>query len=278
MPPRDLEHRVLIVTGASSGIGAAVAEAAGAAGMRVALNARRADRLDAVAERVRAAGGEALAVPGDVTEPGDVGRLIAEATTAFGGVDAVLANAGYGLEKRFDETSMEEHRAIFEANLFGTLHTLRAGLDAVRAKPAGLRHLLVTSSCVSELGPPRYGAYAATKAAQDSIAQALRAEVAAEGVAVTTIHPVGTRTEFFDTAAGRSGKERAQADTNTPKLFTQTADHVAKRVLGALRKPVAEVWPSRVSRFAFAAATAFPGLTARGLARGEERMAGADPS
>ncbi len=87
---------------------------------------------------------------------------------------------------------------------------------------------------------------------------------------------MGTRTEFFDTAAGRSGRERAQADTNTPELFTQTAEHVAKRVLGALRKPVAEVWPSRVSRFAFAAATAFPGLTAWGLARGEAKMAGAD--
>ena len=272
MAARDLSGRTLVVTGASSGIGAAVAEAAGAAGMRVALNARRADKLDAVAERVRAAGGEALAVPGDVAEEADLRRLFEEAGAAFGGVDAALANAGYGVEKRFDETSMAEHRDIFETNYFGTLLTLRAGLGAVRANPGGLRHLLVTSSCVSELGPPRYGAYAATKAAQDAVAQALRAEVAGEGVEVTTIHPVGTRTEFFDTAAAHAGKRRAQADTNTPELFTQTPVHVARRVVGALRRPVAEVWPSRVSRFAFAAATALPGLTAWGLARGEARM------
>ena len=278
MRARTLTDAVLVITGASSGIGAAVAEAAGAAGMRVALNGRRAEKLDAVAARVRAAGGQALPVPGDVTEAGDVERLFAEAEAAFGGVDAALANAGYGLEKRFEETSMDEHRAIFETNHFGTLLTLRAGLEAVRRKPAGLRHLLVTSSCVSELGPPRYGAYAATKAAQDCVAQALRAEVAAEGISVTTIHPVGTRTEFFNEAATRSGKRRAQADTNTPALFTQTAEHVAERVVAALRRPRAEVWPSRPARFAFAAATAFPGLTAWGLARGEARMgASAEP-
>ena len=276
MPARDLSGRTLVVTGASSGIGAAVAEAAGAAGMKVALNARRAEKLDAVAGRVRAAGGEALAVPGDVTREADVRRLFEEAAAAFGGVDAALANAGYGVEKRFDATSMEEHRAVFEANYFGTLLTLRAGLDAVRSKPEGLRHLLVTSSCVSELGPPRYGAYAATKAAQDAVAQALRAEVAGEGVSVTTIHPVGTKTEFFDTAARHAGKGRTGADTNTPDLFTQTPEHVARRVVAALRKPVAEVWPSRSARFAFAAATALPGLTAWGLARGEAKMRAAD--
>ncbi|BAM05132.1 SDR family NAD(P)-dependent oxidoreductase [Phycisphaera mikurensis] len=272
MAARSLSNAVLVLTGASSGIGAAVAEAAGAAGMRAVLNGRRAEKLQAVAERVRAAGGEALAVPGDVTREADVEELFAAAAEAFGGVDAVLANAGYGLEKRFDATSMREHRAIFETNHFGTLLTLRAGLAAVRAEPGGLRHLLVTSSCVSELGPPRFGAYAATKAAQDAVAQALRAEVAAEGIRVTTIHPVGTRTEFFDTAAANSGTDRSLADTNTPDLFTQTAGHVARRVIAALKRPVAEVWPSRPARFAFAAATAFPGLTAWGLARAAARM------
>lgn len=277
MARRNLRNASLVITGASSGIGAAVAVAAGQAGMRVVLNGRREDKLQAVAARVREAGGEALAVAGDVDRDEDVRRLFEEAARAWGGVDAVLANAGYGLEKRFDQTSLDEHRAIFETNHFGTVRTLAAGLAAVRAHPSGLRHLLVTTSCVSELGPPNYGPYAATKAAQDATAQALRAEVAAEGISVTTIHPVGTRTEFFDTAARNSGRDEALADTNTPAMLTQTPEHVARRVIAALRRPKAEVWPSRPARFAFAAATAFPGLTAWALARGAARMEAPTP-
>jgi short-subunit dehydrogenase len=261
---RDLTGKVIAITGGSSGIGAATAQACAAAGMDVALSARRRDRLEAVAELVRQQGREAVVVPGDVTDAQAQQQFFEQAWQTLGRVDVIFANAGYGIFGSVLDTPEADHRAIFETNYFATLTTLKTGVPYLRRTENGLSHVLICSSAASEIALPMFGAYAATKAAQDAIAGAMRAELAETGIVVTSVHPVGTRTEFFDTARQRSPQTDAgqPGGANTPEMFTQSVDHVAKRIVAALRRPKAEVWPMRSARWSLALATALPGLTA----------------
>src|SRR5690606_27161512 len=107
----------------------------------------------------------------------------------------------------------------------------------------GLRHMLVCSSSAAEFAPPLYAVYAATKAAQDMVCGAMRAELRGEELTVSSVHPVGTRTGFFD-AAQRSGSQAADPVLlNTPEMFMQSPETVAKAVVRCLRRPKPEVWP-----------------------------------
>lgn len=251
---RKLNDRVIAITGASSGIGAATALACAEVGMDVALGARRQDRLNETAARVREAGRDALVIPCDVDRDEDVNRLIDEAVSKFGRLDAVFANAGVGLFGPVATTLDEHARGIFETNFFGTLRVIRASVPALRRQGRG--HILICSSAVSEIGLPMYGLYCATKAAQDSVASALRAELAHEGIDVSSVHPVGTRTDFFETTRVRSGV--ATNGFNTPSVLVQTPEKVARAVVKCLRRPKPEVWPQPLSRVGLAIVTACP--------------------
>ncbi|WP_428387450.1 SDR family NAD(P)-dependent oxidoreductase [Mucisphaera sp.] len=262
---RELKDKVLVVTGASAGIGAATAMEAARRGMRVVLSARRLEKLEEVAGRIEKEGGRARCVVGDVTDPASMGALMAEAVDAFGRIDVAYANAGYGLVKTVLDTTDEEHRAIFETNYFGTIHTVRAAMPALRETVDGLKQVVICSSCVSELGLPEMGAYCATKAAQDGLAGALRLELEPEGVAVTTVHPVGTTSDFFTTAAEQSGyRPKRRLLPDGPQ---QTPEHVAKRIVAAMERPRAEVWPMPGVRFGLGIATMFPSLGVWGARR-----------
>jgi short-subunit dehydrogenase len=275
--PRHLRDKVILITGASSGIGKATALACAWEGMHVSLAARRGDRLQQVAKQVSDLNRRAHFFTCNVANPQDVRQWIDEAYKTFGRVDAVFANAGYGLRSTFMDTPISAHRDIFETNYFGTVHTLREAFPYLADTRDGLRHLLVCSSCLSELAPPLHGVYAATKAAQDSITQAMRAELAGEGYSVTSVHPVGTRTEFGASLHDYTGK-RGSLDSDTPDFFKQDAEKVARAVVRALKNPKPEVWPMRSARLAAAFATAMPRLAAWGLARRYRQLADASPS
>jgi short-subunit dehydrogenase len=273
---RELTDKVIVITGASSGIGAATALACAEAGMDVALAARRADRLNEIAGQIEQRGRAALSVPCDVTDPEQLEQLFAQAWERFGRVDAVFANAGFGLFGSVLETPEADHRAIFEVNYFATLSTLKAAAPYLRKTENGLRHVLICASAGSEIGLPMFGAYTATKAAQDCIAGALRAELADEGIAVTSVHPVGTKTEFFDTVKARSTPTSAgePGTTNTPPGLMQSVEHVAKRIVAALRRPRPEVWPMRTARWGLALCTAMPRFAAYLMRRHYHRLMG----
>ncbi|MEE9404322.1 MAG: SDR family oxidoreductase [Algisphaera sp.] len=267
---RDLRDKVILITGASSGIGRATALACAAAGMHVSMMARRESKLIEVAKEVSALDAKTHYFVGNVADVGAVKTWVEQAYQTFGRMDAVYANAGYGMASPMLDMTDADVRGMFEVNFFGTLNTLRAALPYVTTTPDGLKHLLVCSSCLSELGPPESGVYAATKGAQDLMAQGLRAELAGEGVKVTTVHPVGTKTNFFKVAQEQSGV-KAGARIEPPGFLMQTPEHVAGRIVKALKRPRAEVWPMTMARFAAAMATAMPGLTAWILARGYAR-------
>ncbi|MEM7681930.1 MAG: SDR family NAD(P)-dependent oxidoreductase [Planctomycetota bacterium] len=256
---RELRGKVILISGASSGIGAATALACARQGMTVSLAARRADRLQQVALQVAKAGGKAHYFSCNVANEGDVRTWFEDAWSNLGRCDAVFANAGYGLSKPVLAHTDAEQKRMFEVNYFGTLRMVRYAMARFKATPDGLKHLLICSSAASEIGLPRLGPYSATKAAQDALASALRAELTGEGVSVSSVHPVGTQTEFFHVATGGA----PDPPSNTPKALEQTPERVAKSVLACLRKPRPEVWPSAPARFALALATALPGFSAR---------------
>ncbi len=249
---RDLYNKVIAITGASSGIGAATAVACAEAGMDVALAARGRGKLEEVAWKVKAVNRRASVTTCDVRHDDDVERFFEQTTRAFGRLDAVFANAGYGLFASVLGTEDATHRDLFETNYFGTIRTLRHAAPHLRLTADGLKHVLVCSSAASEIGVPMFGAYSATKAAQDAAASSMRAELHREGFSVTSVHPVGTDTAFFDRAGRSEG----------PRSVMQSADQVADAIVKALRRPRPEVWPMPSARFVLALATACPRLAA----------------
>lgn len=259
---RDLTDKVIIITGASSGIGTATAIECARAGMDVVLNARRADRLDAVNGQIRSLGRRAVAVVGDVTDATNSDRLLNAAEGEFGRFDAVFANAGYGSESAMTEFSTEALREMFETNFFASVDLLqKAARRLMREGKPG--HLLMCSSCLARFSLPLHGHYAATKAAQCQVCWSMRAELRPHGIEVSSVMPVTTTTEFFEVSARRGGRSARprMIPEHSPRLFTQPPERVARAIVRCLRKPVAEVWTSRIVRTVAGVMTMFPRFT-----------------
>lgn len=258
--PRNLQDKVILITGASSGIGAATAMACAQAGMRVSLVARRGDKLEAQARSIAAKGGKAHYFSADVCNESDMLQAIGDCFTTFGRLDAVFANAGYGQIINVLDMTERDERAMFETNYFGTTRTLRLALPYLRQTADGLKHFVVCSSAASEIGLPTLGVYSATKAAQDCVAGAIRAELYDEGFSVTSVHPIGTKTDFM-TVAGET------ENNNTPPALQQTPEKVARHIVSALRKPRPEVWPSWITRLGLAVGTLSPRFSSWAMRR-----------
>lgn len=260
MPRIDLTGRPIAITGASSGIGAAAALACAGAGMPVALGARRLDKLDALVARIRNEGGRAIGLKTDVTRPDDCRDLVDGAVAEFGSLYAVFANAGYGCEAAVADMSDSECREMFETNFFGTLSTIRAALPHLLRNPRPHRgHILICSSCVAKMALPYYGLYSASKAAQSHIGRAMNLELRPNGVHVSTIYPIGTRTEFFNQVKCRAGTD--DLVEHTPASLLQSPGYVAAKTLACLRRPRPEVWTGPQGafvRFGMSVCTLFP--------------------
>jgi NADP-dependent 3-hydroxy acid dehydrogenase YdfG len=211
------DGRVLAITGASSGIGAATARAAAKDGWRVVLAARSTDKLEALAEEL---GGDdtALAVRCDVTSWDDQQALVAAALERFGALDAFLANAGFGAKRGFLEESVEHWKAMIDTNVYGAALSIRAALTHFREQNGG--HMLITSS-VAGRGTLPGSLYSATKWAATAMGHALRAEVAETDIKVTLIEPGMVDTPFFE---------------NRPEGALEP-DHIARAVMFALSQP-----------------------------------------
>ena len=156
-----LKDRVVIVTGASAGIGRETSRAFAREGARVALAARRADRLEALADEIRENDGEALAVPTDVGDPAQVEALVAKTLKRWGRLDILVNNAGFGHICRFEELTEEEIHWLVEVNLLGTLYGIQAALPIMQRQGSG--HIITVSSIVGKRGTPRNSVYVATK-------------------------------------------------------------------------------------------------------------------
>lgn len=259
--PRDLTNRVLVITGASSGIGAATVVACARAGMDVVLNGRDGERLEQIAQQVRAGGRTAETVVGNVTAPGLNKRLLDVAEERFGHFDVVFANAGYGFSKPAHALDDAELRRIFDVNFFAANELICAAARRLLAhKQPG--HLLMCSSAVAKFTLREFSAYSATKAAQNHICRAMRMELRKRGIEVASVHPVTTRTAFFQ-RAGEHGGQQCDPDhafDHVPGWLLQPPERVATAIVRCLRRPRPEVWTSLTTRLIAGLITAFPGL------------------
>jgi 3-oxoacyl-[acyl-carrier protein] reductase len=216
---------VVAITGASSGIGAASAEALVGAGAKVVLGARRGERLDAL---VRALGEErAVAVPMDVRSPQDCERLISVATERFGRLNALVASAGIGIYGGIIDLTDEQCTAMMDTNFAGTVWPVRAAVPALMATGNG--DVVIVASVAGIRGGAHEVVYAGTKAAQVGLGGALDRELRPKGIRVTTLCPATVDTEF---AIG-TGRRADDPDLKTALRATD----VAHAVLTVLTQP-----------------------------------------
>jgi NADP-dependent 3-hydroxy acid dehydrogenase YdfG len=190
------DDRVLVITGASTGIGAATARQAADAGYSVVLAARSQDKLEALVSEL--GDQRALAVPTDVTSWEDNERLVAAAIERFGRIDVVVANAGFGAARGWLKETPEHWRDMVLTNVLGAAYTLRAAIPAVKETKG---HLLVTGSVAGRRVMPG-SLYSCTKWAITAMGEAVRQDLNETGVRVTVIEPGMVDTPFFDNGAG----------------------------------------------------------------------------
>lgn len=212
----EIDEAVCIITGASSGIGAATARLLSGQGARVVLAARRAERLGGLAAELPGS----LAVKTDVTIPEQVQRLIAQTMDAYGRVDVLVNNAGQGLHVPLEELDPVDLRAVFDLNVIAPLMGMQTVLPLMGAGSGGA--IVNVSSATSLRVFPGLGGYAATKSALNMLSQVARIEMAGAGVAVSVVYPSVTATEFHERLrAGRLLRGARGIPADPPELAAE---------------------------------------------------------
>ena len=213
-----------LITGCSTGIGREIARAALEAGHSVAVTARN---VDAVADFVEQFGDRALALPLDVTDRDQITAVVGEVEKAFGGIDVLVNNAGYGYMAAVEEGEDAEVRKLFDTNYFGVVDTLKAVLPGMRARRSG--HVINISSMTGLVANPPNAYYSSTKFALEALTEALAKEVGPLGIKVTAIEPGAFRTDWAARSMQESSTPIGDYDDNVgarKTLIKQLADHL----------------------------------------------------
>ena len=204
MALRAIRGTTVMITGGTSGIGLETGREFARAGARVVLAGRREDRLKAAVKEIESRGGEALGVRTDVADSAQVERLVERAAERFGRLDTLVNNAGMGFAGRFDEQPLEDFRRVMEVNFWGAVHACRAAVPRMRAQPSG-GLIINVASILGKRGLPYQTAYCSSKFALAGFSEALRTELMASGIDVSTIFPGAVETEFWESTANRTG-------------------------------------------------------------------------
>lgn len=201
--PRPLAEQVVVITGASSGIGRCTATHLAARGARVVVTARRADELDDLVREIEASGGQTLAVPGDVTREEDLRAVARAAIDRFGRIDTWVNNAGIFIQGRVQDVPLDEVRRQLDVNLVGAINGTRCALYAMLPRGEGV--VVQVSSIAAEQGAPYLSAYSAAKAGINAFTEAVRTELQGSGVALSVLHVPPVDTPIYDHGRGRLG-------------------------------------------------------------------------
>ena len=255
------DHPVILITGASSGIGAATARLFAQKGYYVVLAARRFDRLEALAQEIKAAGGQALAVRTDVQKLEDIGALARSALDAYGQIDVLFNNAGFGRLDWLDNLQPQSDiEAQIDTNTLGVIQLTRAVLPHMIARRQG--QIINMASAAGFVATPTYSAYAASKFAVRGFTEALRREVGIYNIKVSLICPGSVATEFGEIA----GFHRTTKVT-MPDFLTLQAEDVARAVLRLVRRPRRVLVIPWVLNFAVWSNALIPGVLDRVMER-----------
>jgi short-subunit dehydrogenase len=247
---RPLASQVVIVTGASAGIGEETARRLARAGAKVVLSARRPDRLAALARELDPSGANVLAVPGDVTIAADREKLVAAARAKFGRIDGLVNNAGYGTRGPVEVVPVDLIRKNYETNIFSLIALTQLVLPEMRARKDGC--IVNIGSVAGRIARPLSSVYDSTKHALEALTDGLRGELKPFGVRVTLIRPGFILTEFVE-AANKASQDVIEnagpyaefykgygANTTTMRRVAGVPDDIAKLV----QKALAADWPA----------------------------------
>lgn len=223
------EGQRVFITGASSGIGAAMAREFARQGAKVILAARRLERLESLKQEIEEAGGQALCVVCDVTSRAALDDAVAAAVEHFGGIDVVVANAGFGVSGPLENLSTGDYRRQFETNVFGVIDTIYAVLPHLKASRGRLG---IVSSVLGRLGTPTTSAYCASKFALCGLAESIYYELADHGVSVTSIEPGVVATDFR--RVDNQGVFHPDAGEAAPPWLLVPSDVAARAIVRAL--------------------------------------------
>jgi short-subunit dehydrogenase len=239
------DARVVFITGASSGIGAALAREFARQGLHVALAARRTDRLTALAAEIQALGRRALALSCDVTRDGDLEAALAQAREHLGAIDVLVANAGFGVIGRLDRLTVSDYRRQLETNVFGVLRTIYAGLDDLKRTRG---RLVLIGSVNAYLAVAGSSPYSMSKFALRALADSLRHELARDGVSVTLVNPGFVESEIHQ--VDNRGVFHPEARSPIPAWLRMDSARAARLIVRAARGRRAEVGVTRLGKLA----------------------------
>lgn len=229
----QIKDKVIIVTGASSGIGEATARQFGREGAKVVLAARRVDRLESLAQEIAEmnTGAETLVVQADLTKLEDIQNLINETVEKFSRVDVLVNNAGFGRVDWLEKLDpIKDIQAQFDVNVMGVIQTTQQVLPIMMKQRSG--HIINMCSLAGLIGAPTYTIYSATKHAVHGFSESLRREVKPWGIDVSVLYPGGVKTEF----QSHAGIKRKTGAT-TPKALVRTAEDIGHAVVRLVRSP-----------------------------------------
>jgi short-subunit dehydrogenase len=252
-------NKVTVITGASSGIGAALAQELAREGHHLVLAARREDRLTALERELRATGATVLAVRCDVTKRDEAEVLIHRAAREFGRIDVLVNNAGRGHFSSVEDTTDEMIESMFAVNVYALWHTTRPALKYMRAQGAG--HIINVASIAGKIAFPYNSAYVAAKHACVGFTHALRLELVETGIHASVVCPAGVMTEWASATEGGSilelfsqagpavkGIAADRGATLPPIEGVMPAEAVAVAIVRCIREPTAEVYTHKGSR------------------------------
>ena len=228
-----LDGKVVVITGASSGIGEATAEALAEEGATVVVAARREERLSELVERLNGGGGKALAVECDVTDEEQAHALIQRAKDEFGQVDILVNNAGVMQLSKIEKGLSDEWRTMFDVNVLGLLYATDAAIVVMKEQGSG--HLVNISSLASRGTRPGLGVYSGTKMAVNGISESLRQELLEDNIRVTMVEPGAVETELPDHITDEEAQEGLSAMLE--RLEPLQAEDIANAIAYVVSQP-----------------------------------------
>ena len=235
MTRREISGSRAIVTGASSGIGKAIALGLCRQGASVVATARREERLAELVGESKSLPGKLVSVAGDISDPGLREHVVERAVSEYGGLDFLVNNAGVGTLGRFENGTSERLRQVMEVNFFALVEMTRIALPYLKK---GRQPIIVNvSSILGRRAVPHNSEYCASKFAVHGFSESIRTELAGEGIDVLVVSPGTTETEFFDQVLDRT------SEPGWPEHRPVTAAHVAKQTISAMRAGRREIIP-----------------------------------